>query len=125
MKALQVINKLVEDFPENEPEGQNPGVEPKVDDRHGPAAAYVNIDGYEVRIYPDPEKSGKFFSTVNFSRYMGASMPTVEKAIEKARKTVEIRKQVDGKAAARPPVDLGAGVASDFFKHKKKHNITW
>ena len=91
------------------------------------SVAEVNIDGYTVNVYPDLEAPGKFFYTVNHNRYTGASKATIAGAIERAKKTVEIRKQVDARQASSQGQahNLQDQSVARFFAHKKKHGITW
>jgi hypothetical protein len=83
----------------------------------------VDIDGYRVDIFEDPEKPGFFYSTVNYTRYSGPSKRTPELAVERAQKTVEIRKQVDAEQKAQSLKPRQDNSVIDFFDPKKNPGI--
>lgn len=87
-----------------------------------PAVLTQMVDGYRIDIYPE---SGKFYSTIDHSRYGHRIFKTPEKAIEYAiNKILPIRKEVD-KKHIRPLSgdDLQAKITGDYFKDIKKRGF--
>jgi ferritin-like protein len=86
------------------------------------------IDKYTVRIYNDPERIGYFYYTIDDVRYQGASKKSIEKCLERAKKTVEIRKKVDAEMEIvrnKAAENFNYNSVQDFYRYRRKHNIKW